>query len=215
MLKAHDISISFKDGTGTRQIVSNASFIIDNSDFAFLLGPSGSGKSSLLYVLSLLRSPSSGEILMDDIVISAAKDKAKIRYENFGFVFQHNFLIPYLSVLENICVARRELNIEKEAKELLERLEIANLMNKKPFMLSGGERQRVSIARAVVKKPKILFADEPTASLDQRTAKEVIDIFSELNRSTAIICATHDTAIIPDKARKLYLSNGNVVEGVK
>lgn len=215
MLKAQDISINFKDGTTTRQIISNASLVIDNRDFAFLLGPSGSGKSSLLYVLSLLRSPSSGKIIMDNSVISDAKDKAKIRYENFGFVFQRNFLIPYLNVLDNVCVASREQNIEKEAKELLERLEIANLMKKKPFMLSGGERQRVSIARAVIKKPKVLFADEPTASLDPKTAKEVISIFSELNCSTAIICATHDTAIIPEKARKLYLRDGNIVEKVR
>ena len=102
---------------------------------------------------------------------------------------------------------------EKYFNKLIKTLNLKNRLNHLPNEISGGQQQRASIGRALINKPKILFADEPTASLDQKTAKDVIDIFSELNQSTAIVCATHDTAIIPDKARKLYLKDGNIIEG--
>ena len=145
-------------------------------------------------------------------MISRAKNKNEIRYENFGFVFQHHFLIPHLTVLENVCTASYEKNVEKQAKDLLERLGLKDLMNQKPYKLSGGERQRVAIARAVVKKPRVLFADEPTASLDHHTAQEIMTIFSELQENTTIVCATHDYGILPQTARILKIKDGKVVE---
>jgi ABC-type lipoprotein export system ATPase subunit len=193
-------------------IFSNVSFDIQSGEFVSLLGPSGSGKSSLLYIVSLLKTPTAGEIYLDDVLISRAKNKNEIRYENFGFVFQHHFLIPHLTVLENVCTASYEKNVEKQAKDLLERLGLKDLMNQKPYKLSGGERQRVAIARAVVKKPRILFADEPTASLDHHTAQEIMKIFSELQENTTVVCATHDYGILPKTARILRIKNGKVVE---
>jgi ABC-type lipoprotein export system ATPase subunit len=208
MLGVKNIDLEYIDGRTKRTIFSNVSFDIHSGEFVSLLGPSGSGKSSLLYIVSLLKTPTAGEIYLDDVMISGAKNKNEIRYENFGFVFQHHFLIPHLTVLENVC----EKNVEKQAKDLLERLGLKDLINQKPYKLSGGERQRVAIARAVVKKPRILFADEPTASLDYHTAQEIMKIFSELQENTTVVCATHDYGILPQTARILRIKDGKVVE---
>ena len=212
MLRVKNIDLEYIDGRTKRTIFSNVSFDIHSGEFVSLLGPSGSGKSSLLYIVSLLKTPTAGEIYLDDVMISEAKNKNEIRYENFGFVFQHHFLIPHLTVLENVFTASYEKNVEKQAKDLLERLGLKDLINQKPYKLSGGERQRVAIARAVVKKPRILFADEPTASLDHHTAQEIMKIFSELQENTTIVCATHDYGILPQTARILRIKDGKVVE---
>lgn len=215
MLGVKNIDLEYIDGRTKRTIFSNVSFDIHSGEFVSLLGPSGSGKSSLLYIVSLLKTPTAGEIYLDDVMISGAKNKNEIRYENFGFVFQHHFLIPDLTVLENVCTASYEKNVEKQAKDLLERLGLKDLINQKPYRLSGGERQRVAIARAVVKKPRILFADEPTASLDHHTAQEIMTIFSELQENTTVVCATHDYGILPQTARILRIEDGKVVEDDK
>lgn len=215
MLGVKNIDLEYIDGRTKRTIFSNVSFDIHSGEFVSLLGPSGSGKSSLLYIVSLLKTPTAGEIYLDDVMISGAKNKNEIRYENFGFVFQHHFLIPHLMVLENVCTASYEKNVEKQAKDLLERLGLKDLINQKPYRLSGGERQRVAIARAVVKKPRILFADEPTASLDHHTAQEIMKIFSELQENATVVCATHDYGILPQTARILRIKDGKVVEDDK
>ena len=201
MLGVKNIDLEYIDGRTKRTIFSNVSFDIHSGEFVSLLGPSGSGKSSLLYIVSLLKTPTVGEIYLDDVLISRAKNKNEIRYENFGFVFQHHFLIPHLTVLENVCTASYEKNVEKQAKDLLERLGLKDLINQKPYRLSGGERQRVAIARAVVKKPRILFADEPTASLDHHTAQEIM--ISCILITVQIIKIRKEKARIPDKDKNL------------
>lgn len=212
MLRAKNIKIEYDDGSERRTILNDVSLDVNGGEFVSLLGPSGSGKSSLLYILSLLKQPTSGEVYLDDMLISNRKDKCKIRYDNFGFVFQHHFLIPYLTVLENVCVASYDLNVEQQAKELLDRLGLKDLMKQKPYKLSGGERQRVSIARSIIKRPKVLFADEPTASLDHNTAQEIMKIFLEIQGETTIICATHDYAILPPIVRRLFIKEGRITE---
>lgn len=136
MLGVKNIDLEYIDGRTKRTIFSDVSFDIQSGEFVSLLGPSGSGKSSLLYIVSLLKTPTVGEIYLDDVLISRAKNKNEIRYENFGFVFQHHFLIPHLTVLENVCTASYEKNVEKQAKDLLERLGLKDLMNQKPYKLS-------------------------------------------------------------------------------
>ena len=138
MLRVKNIDLEYIDGRTKRTIFSNVSFDIHSGEFVSLLGPSGSGKSSLLYIVSLLKTPTAGEIYLDDVMISGAKNKNEIRYENFGFVFQHHFLIPHLTVLENVCTASYEKNVEKQAKDLLERLGLKDLINQKPYRLSPG-----------------------------------------------------------------------------
>ena len=131
MLGVKNIDLEYIDGRTKRTIFSDVSFDIHSGEFVSLLGPSGSGKSSLLYIVSLLKTPTAGEIYLDDVMISGAKNKNEIRYENFGFVFQHHFLIPHLTVLENVCTASYEKNVEKQAKDLLERLGLKDLMNQR------------------------------------------------------------------------------------
>ena len=113
MLRVKNIDLEYIDGRTKRTIFSNVSFDIHSGEFVSLLGPSGSGKSSLLYIVSLLKTPTAGEIYLDDVMISEAKNKNEIRYENFGFVFQHHFLIPHLTVLENVCTASYEKSRQK------------------------------------------------------------------------------------------------------
>ena len=213
MLKAKNIKLEYIDGTSSRTILSDISLEIKGKKPTFILGPSGSGKSSLLYILALLKKPTSGSIFFNNEELSFKKENAvKARYENFGFVFQNHFLIQHLNVLENVCMASYKGNIEDEAKKILEQLGLGEKMKQKPYKLSGGEKQRVAIARALVKKPKILFADEPTASLDRQNAIMIMDIFEQIKKDTTIVCATHDIEVIPEGARRLFLRDGKLVE---
>lgn len=213
MLKAKNITLNYLDGTSSRTILSDLSFEIGAGESTFILGPSGSGKSSLLYILALLKKPTSGSIYFNDEELCFKNENTvKVRYDNFGFVFQNHFLIQHLNVLENVCMASYKGNIENKAKELLEELGLGDKLYQKPFKLSGGEKQRVAIARALVKSPKILFADEPTASLDHQNAMMIMDIFEKIKKDTTIICATHDIEVIPKNVRKLILHDGKLLE---
>lgn len=210
MLTAENLSLSYQDGPIRRPIFSNISLTINPGEFVAILGPSGSGKSSLLYVLSTLRKSDSGLISLDDVIISNTKRSWKIRYSNFGFIFQQHFLIPHLNVLENVMVADYRGKLRNEAADLLDRLGLSTHIYKRPYELSGGERQRVAIARALIKKPKVLFADEPTASLDPKTASETMSLLISHCKETAIICTTHDMSILPKNCRVAHLTDGSL-----
>ena len=212
MLRVKNIDLEYIDGRTKRTIFSNVSFDIHSGEFVSLLGPSGSGKSSLLYIVSLLKTPTAGEIYLDDVMISGAKNKNEIRYENFGFVFQHHFLIPHLTVLENVCTASYEKNVEKQAKDLLERLGLKDLMNQKPYKLSGGERQRVAIARAIVNEPAILLADEPTGNLDPTNSWEIMSLLKEANeRGTTVLVVTHNQEIVNEMNERVITMKQGVI----
>ena len=211
MLKAENLSLSYQDGRTRRLIFSNVSLTVEEGDFVAILGPSGSGKSSLLYILSTLRAADSGRISLNDVVISDTKKTCELRYQNFGFIFQQHFLIPHLSVLENVMAADYRVKRRKEAIELLEQLGLGDHIRKRPHELSGGERQRVAIARALVKKPRIIFADEPTASLDGRTAGEIIKLLTAHCKDASIVCTTHDPAILPKTCKVAHLTDGNLL----
>lgn len=213
MLSTKNIKLDYLDGIEKRTILSDISLEFNDNEMTFILGPSGSGKSSLLYILSLLRQPTSGSVFLDGKELSYQKNKAAAtRFENFGFVFQNHFLIQHLNVLDNVCMADRKHISKDEATDMLKKLGLEKHIKQKIYKLSGGERQRVAIARALIKKPKILFADEPTASLDRANSEMIMDIFNTIKKNTAIICATHDVEIIPDAARKIYLRDGKIKE---
>lgn len=181
-----------------------------------IVGPSGSGKSSLLYVMAGLKEPSSGlvhynEKLMTDMKID---EKAHLRRTDFGFIFQRGYLIEYLSVLDNILVPLNQktpLYVEK-AKSLMAKLGIGRLIHKKPNQLSGGQRQRVSIARALMNDPKVIFADEPTAALDHQSAAEVMKVLSEYSKEKLVIVVTHDTTILSEAERIIEIWDGKLSE---
>lgn len=212
-IKAENISLIYNDGEiSKRKIFEQANLSLNKKDVAIILGPSGTGKSSLLYLLSGLRKATSGRILFNNFELVASKEATKIRYEYFGFVFQQHFLIPYLTVLDNICLSRKDRNLKEAAFELLDKMEMKSLAYKHPYELSGGERQRVAVARALVKKPKIVFADEPTASLDKDTAIQVYGLLKEYAKDSILIVATHDTGILHNDERVFYISNKKIIE---
>jgi len=212
MLEAKNISLVYPDGDKEKVVLDNINLKINDGDSVILVGPSGSGKSSMIYLLSALKMPTSGQVVFDDIVISDKKDSSAERYDSFGFIFQQHFLIPYLNVLENVCIAIKDKDTIEKSKDILKKLDLEEHMNKKPHQLSGGQRQRVAIARALVKKPRILFADEPTASLDHNTALEVMSLIREMKDTTTLIMATHDTSLLAENDRIITVNNQKIIE---
>lgn len=196
----------------------NIDICLNSRELVGIMGPSGCGKSSLLYVLSGMRKPTSGTVYYDDVDIEAysINEKARIRKSKFGLIFQKHFLIEYLSVLENVMIAA-DLNTEEykeKAMDILESLKISHLAKRKPEQLSGGQKQRTAIARALINNPEVIFADEPTASLDHNSAFEVIRVLEQMKERSSIIIATHDATILRNADRRIGLWDGCAISKV-
>lgn len=191
---------------------------INEGEVIILLGPSGSGKSTMLNVCSGLDNPTSGTITIDNEVISEmnSKELTKFRRNNLGFIFQQYNLLQTLSVRENIEVGREVSTNPFTVEEIVEQVGLTPNIDKYPFQLSGGEQQRVSIARAVVKNPKILFCDEPTGALDEVNAKEILGVIQKLNEkfNTTVVLITHNPSIGVMGDRIIKLNSGEVVDDV-
>ncbi|MGD9652731.1 MAG: ABC transporter ATP-binding protein, partial [Candidatus Dadabacteria bacterium] len=191
---------------GESSILNGISIAVEGGDFTSIVGSSGSGKSSLMYVLGLLDSPTSGEVFVDGQKVDFADSKSlsDIRNRKIGFVFQFHYLISELTASENVIVPMLKHGIKRpEARErsfsLLADLGLKGKEARKPYQLSGGEQQRVAIARALANDPEIVMADEPTGNLDSRNSAMVMDVFFELNKKgRAILMITHE----PDLADK-------------
>ena len=180
-----------------------------------IIGPSGSGKSTLMYCLSTLKRPTEGSILYNgnDITRISDKDREELRRKEFGFVFQKHYLVPYLNAVDNVMVAG--IMNEKEAEELAkEKLSVLGLKDrefgKKPAKLSGGQCQRVAIARAMINDPKVIFADEPTASLDHENAFNVMKIFKKYSEDRLVIVVTHDRSVLRDVDIMIEMWDGRI-----
>jgi len=204
VLELKSISKSFTEPDGKlRRVISGISLNLSEGDAALIEGPSGAGKSTLLNVASGLLLPDSGEvqILGRPITGLSESERDRIRASHIGYIFQSFNLISPLSVLENLTIPLRlagktEPTLEKHAAELLERFGLEDHAGKKPFRLSVGQRQRVAAARAILLKPALLLADEPTASLDAASAQIVTEAIKELKAGgSAILLATHDPAL--------------------
>lgn len=197
-------------GNNETYALKDINLSIREHKFYGILGPSGSGKSSLLYLLSGLRTPSSGQVLYQDMDYQAIKNNeiSDIRNKDFGFIFQRHFLMDYLTSLQNVLVPLNSNRTEdiNRAKELLIRFGLEKDMNKKPYQLSGGQRQRVAIARALINEPKIIFADEITASLDHQNAFEVMKLLKEYKSTLLIV--THDKSILEDVDEIIHIWDG-------
>ena len=171
---------------------------IEDGDFAVLLGPSGSGKSTLLNVLSGLERPDEGEVLYNGKEISALSDSGltAFRKENIGFIFQQYYLLPHMTVLKNVRMGA-DLAANPDYKTIIEAVGLGDKLRKYPHELSGGEQQRVSIARALAKKPKVLFLDEPTGALDEQTGRQVLDYITRLQEQHGftMVMVTHNRNI--------------------
>lgn len=216
-ITCNNLNLSYKDGLGERVILDNSNIFIPAGSCNILVGPSGCGKSSLLYVLSTLRSFNSGHILYDNTEYRKASEKTRLRYNKFGFIFQQHYLISYLTVAENISISKKknEKVTIQEIKTIAEQLGIDHLLCQMPHQLSGGEKQRVAIARALIKKPDIIFADEPTASLDKLNAVEIYKLLRNAQKDCTLIMATHDTSILKGDERMLYFTNKKVMEVIE
>lgn len=201
--------------------LKNITLNIPTKGLIGIIGPSGSGKSTLMYCLSTLKQSTSGEIVYQpsDELINYKEIKKKqqenLRREQFGFVFQRHFLIHYMSMLDNVLVAATNPNqttIDR-AKQLLLSLGLKeHEFIKKPSQLSGGQRQRIAIARAMINQPKVIFADEPTASLDHANAFQTMDLFEEYSKENLVLVITHDRSILKKADRIIELWDGAVLK---
>jgi len=216
MLSGYDLALDYRTGGSVAHAVDTVNLAVDRGSFVGLIGPSGSGKSSLMYLLSGLKRPTRGSVTFDgrDYRGIPAAGLMRLRRQRFGFVFQQHFLINYLSALENVMVGAVRRNHEAAAygQELLRRVGLGNKLQKRPYQLSIGERQRVAVARALVHHPAVVFADEPTASLDQATGREVINLLADYRArgEGSLVVVTHDPAMLTGADRVLQMRDGKL-----
>ena len=214
MLQADNLTLSYQDGEVTVDAVKDVSISIEDHQYIGILGPSGSGKSSLLYLLSGLRQPTMGEVCLDDRMYSKMSENERVglRRSEFGFVFQQHFLINYLTALENVMVAapvQGKAHAE-QARALLADLGMGDKLHRFPYELSGGERQRVAIARAMIHRPRVIFADEPTGLLDRRTGLQVMALLRGYRDQGSLIAVTHNPEILSEADLVITLRDGRV-----
>lgn len=201
-------------------LVRDIDISVGHGEFVSVTGPSGSGKSSLLYLLGLLDVPTSGSVFLDgqDTTGLDADALAAMRLRKIGFVFQFHFLLPEFSVLQNVVLPMRRLGGQTEAEmterghQLLDELDIADQAKKRPDQLSGGQRQRVAIARALANDPALILADEPTGNLDSKNSQIVQEIFAKLVREEGrtVIAVTHEPGFAEATDRNIHLVDGRV-----
>lgn len=221
MLSARDLTKEYQSGSTRLAVLKHVSFDIPQGSFVSIVGPSGSGKTTLLGLLAGLDTPSGGSVTLDgtDLTRLSEDERALVRGEKVGFIFQTFQLIPTLTAMENVQVPlelRGEDGSAARAHSLLTRVGLADRMDHFPTQLSGGEQQRVAIARAFSNSPRILFADEPTGNLDGDTGARIVELLEELNRESGstIIIVTHDVTLAQRAGRMIRLKDGAVVEDV-
>ncbi len=206
MIRAHNISHFY----GQEQVLHDVSLQIASGDFVFLSGESGSGKSTLLSILSTLLHPSQGKLSLDDKAIHEIRDIDDFRQNKIGFVFQFHYLINYLSVYENIELAALPTHKDK-IDDLLRDLGILELSKRYPNEISGGQRQRVALARALINEPSIIFADEPTGSLDSKNTLIVYELLAKASKNgTTVVVASHDMQIEKFATQTIRMKDGHL-----
>jgi len=216
ILSVKNIKKSYDDVGTKLEVLKGISFEVKKGSILTIKGPSGSGKSTLLSLLGTLDNPDSGDIFINDINLNDCNDFSDIRNNHLGFIFQFHNLIPELNVIENISVPAL-ISGKKVDQDFLDTLfEYFGLLNKKdsfPLDLSGGEKQRVSVMRAVINKPSIIIADEPTGNLDEKNAVKLIDLFKKLNKDFGLtfVVATHDNKVFNIGHQKMELSDGKLL----
>ena len=220
-LEAVNLRKSFFKGDEEVKVLTGVNLKVRNSETLAIIGPSGTGKTTLLQIMGLLDQPSAGEIKIKGETLSTISDKQTSRLRNrfFGFVYQFHHLINEFSALENtmmpLLVRRESISQAREAaRELLDEIGLSNRLHHKPSELSGGECQRVAVARALIGKPSVVLADEPTGNLDPGTAEKVFDGLLALNRSigSSLIVVTHNHGLADTLDRQVLLNQGRIKE---
>ena len=219
MLTARDIQKYY----GELWVLKGVDLEVKKGEIVSIVGPSGSGKSTLLHILGTLDQPNKGEVRINEQPINFYNDKkvAAFRNRHIGFVFQFHHLLPEFTALENVCIpgwmaGRKKKEVVDDALDLLKILGLERRTENKPNALSGGEQQRVAVARALINKPDIIFADEPTGNLDSANAKELHDLFFELRKSfnQTFLIVTHNEELAQMSDRILHMKDGRIVNGL-
>ena len=201
-------------------VLKGVDITINRGEIVSIVGSSGAGKSTLLHILGTLDTPDSGEIFLNEIPVHTLKGKklADFRNKQIGFVFQFHHLLPEFTALENVCIpgwvaGRRKKEVQEDATRLLKLLGLGERLENKPTALSGGEQQRVAVARALINKPSIVFADEPTGNLDSKNAKELHDLFVQLRTdfNQTFLIVTHNEELATMSDRVLHMKDGLIL----
>ena len=215
MIEVKEIIKSYGNSDNKIQVLKGISLKIKDGDFAVILGASGSGKSTFLNVVSGLEYPDSGKVLYDgtDITTLSDKELTLFRKENVGFIFQQYYLLANMSVDKNVKMGA-DLGRNKAYRNIIEAVGLGEKLHKYPSELSGGEQQRVSVARALAKKPKVLFLDEPTGALDEQTGRQVLDYICKLQKKYGftIVMVTHNLNIAEMATTVIKMNSGKVTE---
>ena len=218
IIKLEDVDKFYMETGNKLHILKKLNLEVKRGEFVSILGKSGSGKSTLLNIMGLLDKIDGGKIWIDDKEVSSLNETERNSIKNhfLGFVFQFHYLMSEFTALENVMIPallnnfKNKSEIEKEAKELLEIVGLAERMKHKPNQLSGGEKQRVAIARAMINKPKLILADEPTGNLDEDTGEMIFSLFRKINkeRNQSIVVVTHARDLSQVTDRQIYLKRG-------
>ena len=221
ILEARALTKSYRSGSVTESsltVLKDVSFAVPAGGSCAIVGPSGSGKTTLLGLCAGLDVPTSGSVIVDGRDLSSLNEdnRARLRSETVGFVFQNFQLLPTLTAIENVMVPlelRGERGIRDVAASLLKKVGLAERIHHYPAQLSGGEQQRVALARAFLNRPKILFADEPTGNLDNETSDRIVDLLFELNTfsGTALVLVTHNLDLARKAGRIIQLKGGRLI----
>lgn len=221
MLKGMHLEKTYRQGAKELTVLKDVSLEIKRGEMVSIVGPSGAGKSTLLHILGGLDSPTKGEVLLDDVVMTALEEReqAHIRNKRFGFVFQFYHLLREFSALENVMVpalVESQVSlpgVRKKAEGLLGFLGLSQRLKHRPTELSGGEQQRVAVARALINDPEILLCDEPTGNLDYESGRHIQDMLMQLNRDKkmTVVLVTHSAELAKGSHRILKIFDGKIV----
>ncbi|MEN9549821.1 MAG: hypothetical protein RIR12_2412 [Bacteroidota bacterium] len=212
---------NIKKSYGKIEVLKGVDLTIQKGEVVSIVGPSGSGKSSLLHILGTLDKADEGDVMLHDINLTALNGKSlsTFRNKNIGFVFQFHHLLPEFTALENVCIpgwlaGRKKGEVKLAAEKLLNMLNLAHRSENKPNQLSGGEQQRVAVARALINSPAIILADEPTGNLDSANAKELHQLFFDLRKqfNQTFLIVTHNEELAQLSDRVLHMKDGKIVE---
>jgi ABC-type lipoprotein export system ATPase subunit len=224
LIELHNICKTYHIGELDVPVLKGVSLAVEQGELVALMGVSGSGKSTLMNILGCLDHPTSGEYRLDGQEVSrlSADGRALLRNNKIGFVFQNFNLLPRTSALENVMLPLSytaenlsDREARRRAMELIDRVGLGDRSHHEPSQLSGGQQQRVAIARSLINRPALLFADEPTGNLDSHTSQEVLRMFQQLNREEGItiILVTHDPGVAHHAGRIIHISDGVIVNG--